>query len=171
MDSMKQTHSHTYSFSPLTEAKFQKLVNKFPKLSSLVIWALHFIQEEEGYISKEAMEYVAERANVSVAWVSGVVSFYEKFQEKPIGKYHIKLCYNVACWMAGSDQIDECIVKKLGIQCNQTSEDGMFTYTRTQECLSACDKAPAVLVNDDYYEDLDVIKMLTLIDNLRSQFS
>ena len=77
-----------YKFSEKFEARFQDLEKKFPKRSSLVLWALHLAQEDIGYISPAAVDYVAGRVGVSPAWVKGVVSFYSMFREKPIGKYH-----------------------------------------------------------------------------------
>ena len=155
-----------YAFPEKLEKKFKELEKKFPQKSSLVIWGLHFVQEDKGYIPKPAVEYIARRAEVSPAWVTGVISFYEAFHEKPIGKHHLKVCYNVACWMMGSDKIEECIQKKLKVQPGGTTQDGMFTYTRTQECLAGCDKAPVMLVNHDYYENLKPEKVEQMIDKL-----
>ncbi len=159
----------SYIFPPEQEAKFKKLEKKFPQKSSLVIWGLHLVQEDRGYIPTEAIHYIAEKAEVSPAWVSGVISFYEAFHEKPIGKYHIHVCYNVTCWMMGSDHIEECIQKKLNLCPGETTTDKKFTYTRTQECLAGCDKAPVVLVNHDYHENLTPNKLEALIDELQEK--
>ena len=155
-----------YTFPEKLEKKFKELEKKFPQKSSLVIWGLHFVQEDKGYIPKPAIEYIAERAGVSPAWVSGVISFYSAFHEHPIGKHHIQVCYNASCWMMGSDKIEECIQKKLKVQPGDTTNDGLFTYTRTQECLAGCDKAPVMLVNHDYHENLKPEEVEKIIDDL-----
>ena len=158
-----------YQFSERSERTFQDLVKKFPHKSSLVIWGLHLVQEDEGYISEPAIDFIAKKAEVSPAWVRGVISFYEAFHEKPIGKYHLQVCYNTSCWMMGSDQIEACIQKKLKLKPGETSHDRKFTYTRTQECLAGCDKSPVMLVNHDYHENLTPQEVDRLIDELSSE--
>ena len=98
-----------YSFSPPFEQRFLELEKKFPKRSSLVLWSLHLVQEDIGYITPEAVDYVAARVGVSPAWVKGVVSFYSMFREKPIGKYHLNVCSNLMCQLMGSDKIEQVI--------------------------------------------------------------
>lgn len=158
-----------YKFSEKFEARFQDLEKKFPKRSSLVLWALHLAQEDIGYISPAAVDYVAERVCVSPAWVKGVVSFYSMFREKPIGKYHLNVCSNLMCQLMGSDTIETCIQDKLGIKDGETTPDGKFTYTRQVECLAACGYAPAMLVNNDFHELLNAEKVAKLIDELQSK--
>lgn len=159
----------TYVFSPAMEKRFQELEKKFPKRTSLVLWSLHLVQEDIGYISPEGVDYVAERVGVSPSWIKGVVSFYSMFREKPYGKYHLNVCSNLMCQLAGSDQIEACIKEKLGIDDGQTTPDGMFTYTRQTECLAACGFAPAMLVNDDFYELLTPENITRLIDELSAK--
>ena len=158
-----------YKFSEKSKKEFKELEKKFPHKSSLVIWGLHLVQGDEGYIPGSAVGYIAQKAEVSQAWVKGVISFYQAFHEKPIGKYHLQVCYNTSCWMMGSDHIEECIQKKLNLKPGETSHDQKFTYTRTQECLAGCDKAPVMLVNHDYYEDLSPQEVHKLIDELASK--
>jgi NADH-quinone oxidoreductase E subunit len=158
-----------YSFSPQFEARFLELEKKFPKRSSLVLWSLHLVQEDIGYITPAAVDYVAARVGVSPAWVKGVVSFYSMFREKPIGKYHLNVCSNLICQLKGSDQIEQVIYEKLGISDGETTADGKFTYTRQVECLAACGFAPAMLVNNDFYELLTPENVARLIDDLSAK--
>jgi NADH-quinone oxidoreductase subunit E len=158
-----------YSFSPPFEQRFLELEKKFPKRSSLVLWALHLVQEDIGYITPAAVDYVAGRVGVSPAWVKGVVSFYSMFREKPIGKYHLNVCSNLICQLKGSDQIEQVIYEKLGISDGETTADGKFTYTRQVECLAACGFAPAMLVNNDFYELLTPENVARLIDDLSAK--
>lgn len=158
-----------YSFSPVFEKRFLELEKKFPKRSSLVLWSLHLAQEDIGYITPAAVDYIAERVGVSPAWVKGVVSFYSMFREKPIGKYHLNVCSNLICQLMGSDKIEKCIHDKLKISDGQTTPDGKFTYTRQVECLAACGYAPAMLVNNDFHELLTPETVAELIDELSSK--
>ncbi len=158
-----------YSFSPSFEARFLELEKKFPKRSSLVLWSLHLVQEDIGYITPAAVDYVAARVGVSPAWVKGVVSFYAMFREKPIGKYHLNVCGNLMCQLMGSDKIEQVIQEKLGIGDGETTADGKFTYTRQVECLAACGFAPAMLVNNDFHELLTPENVARLIDDLSAK--
>lgn len=159
----------TYSFSPQAEQRFAELEKKFPRRSSLVLWALHLVQEDIGYITPAAVDYVAARVGVSPAWIKGVVSFYAMFREKPIGKYHLNVCSNLICQLMGSDKIEQVIHEKLGITDGETTPDGKFTYTRQVECLAACGFAPAMLVNNDFYELLTPENVARLIDELSAK--
>lgn len=159
----------TYTFSPPFEQRFLELEKKFPRRSSLVLWSLHLAQEDIGYITPEAVDYVASRVGVSPAWVKGVVSFYSMFREKPIGKYHLNVCSNLMCQIKGSDKIEAVIHEKLGIRDGETTADGKFTYTRQVECLAACGFAPAMLVNNDFQEMLTVENVSQLIDELAAK--
>lgn len=158
--------SDNYRFSPEAEKKFQELEKKFPQRSSLVLWALHLVMEDKGYIPRSAVDYVAERVGVAPSWVAGVVSFYSMYHETPIGKYHLNVCYNVSCYLMGSDKLEECIRRKLGIEPGETTIDGKFTFTRQAECLAACGKAPAMLINHEYYENLTPEKLEAILDEL-----
>lgn len=158
-----------YSFSPQAEKRFVELEKKFPRRSSLVLWALHLVQEDIGYITPASVDYVAARVGVSPAWIKGVVSFYAMFREKPIGKYHLNVCSNLICQLMGSDKIEQVIQEKLGIGDGETTPDGKFTYTRQVECLAACGFAPAMLVNNDFYELLTPENVARLIDELSAK--
>lgn len=156
--------AENYSFSQKSEERFKKLETQFPQRGSLVLWALHLVQDDIGFVSKSAVTYVAERVGVSEAWVKGVLSFYSMYHEHPIGKYNLNVCYNVSCWMHGSDDLEACITRKLNIKPGETTSDGLFTFTRQVECLAGCGKAPVVQINDDYYENLTPEKFEQLID-------
>jgi len=158
-----------YQFSALFEERFLEIEKKFPKRTSLVLWALHLAQEDLGFISPAVVDYVAARVGVSPAWIKGVVSFYSMFREKPIGKYHLNVCSNLMCQVMGSDKIEACIHEKLGIKDGETTPDGKFTYTRQTECLAACGFAPAMLVNNEFHEFLTAESVSKLIDELSAK--
>jgi len=155
-----------YEFSSDSEVKFKDLEAKFPERSSLVLWALHLVQDDVGFVPHSAVDYVAKRVGVSSSWVAGVVSFYSMYYDHPVGKYNLNICYNAACWMHGSDDLEGCVTEKLGIGPGETTKDGKFTFTRQAECLAACGNAPAIQVNHDYHENMTADKMASLIDEL-----
>lgn len=165
-NSQTSPEAGTYSFSEESEKRFQELEGKFPVRTSLVLWALHLVMHDRGFIPADAVEYVAKRVGVSPAWVSGVVSFYSMFKEQPVGKYNLQVCYNLMCWLKGSDQLEKVIKDKLGIEPGQTTPDGKFTFTRQGECIAACGYAPAMQVNEDYHECLTPEKLANLIETL-----
>lgn len=161
------THA-SYKFSEKSEVKFKELEPKFPERMSLTIPALHLVQEDLGYVPEETLDYVAKRVGVSTAHVKGVFSFYTMFNKKPVGKYHLQVCHNVSCWLAGSDSVEQTIEKKLGIKSGETTEDKMFTFSKA-ECLASCGTGPVVQVNNDYHEQMTIEKLEKLIDDLKNK--
>ncbi|MDH5720386.1 MAG: NADH-quinone oxidoreductase subunit NuoE [Spirochaetia bacterium] len=157
-----------YSFSKKSDERFKELEKKFPEKNSLVLWALHLVQEDIGYVPEVAMEYVAQKTGVSKSWVSGVVTFYSMYNKKPVGKYHLQVCHNVSCWLNGSDKLEEAIKRKLNIEHGETTNDGKFTFSHV-ECLASCGTSPVVQVNNDYHEKMTPEKLEELIDELKQK--
>ena len=110
---------------------------------------LRLIQEQQGFISSEAEEWVAQLLGVAPAHVHEVVTFYTLFHRKPIGRYHLQVCSNLSCMLRGSEQCLAVLSERLGIQPGQTTPDGRFTLS-TVECLCACEIAPMLQLNDHY---------------------
>lgn len=138
-----------------------KLQKKYPEKRSALIPALHLVQSEIGYLPTEVQEEVAKLFDIHVNEVNSVVSFYDMFFEKPVGKHLIHVCKNLSCMLRGSDGVLKQVCQKLKIKSDGNSEDGEFTVIAS-ECLAACDRAPMMLVNDQVVgpvreEDLDKI--------------
>jgi NADH-quinone oxidoreductase E subunit len=123
-------------------------------------------QKEQGYVSKEAMEYIAAYLGLSASDVESTLTFYTLLRRKPAGKYHILICTNLACMLQGSDEIEHCIKKKLGVELGQITPDGLFSAIEF-ECLGSCTTAPVLQVNGEFHENLTVPGVESLIDNLR----
>ena len=155
-------------FSPETYKKFQEVLTHYPTKRAAILPTFWLAQNEFGYLSLEVMEYVAGLLDLSPAYVNSVASFYTMFNQKPVGKFHLQVCANVACTLRGAEHIIECIEKKLNIGLGQTTEDGNFTLSEA-ECLGSCGTAPVVQINDDYYENLTTAEMLRLLDELPRQ--
>ena len=135
-----------------------KLESRYPTKVALLLPALHAAQDELGWLSPETMEEVGEYIGIHPAQVKEVASFYTMYNLKPVGKYHLKICTNVACCLRGAYDVVEHTEKKLGIKVGQTTPDKLFTL-HEEECLGACGTARAMMLNNDYVENLDIGKM------------
>ena len=125
-------------------------------------------QKEQGYVSMEAMEYIAGIIGISASEVESTMTFYTMLRRKPMGKYHMYICTNLACMLNGSDEIEACVKRKLGVDLGQVTPDGLFSAIEF-ECLGSCTTAPAIQVNGEFHENLDVPKVEALIDELRKR--
>jgi NADH-quinone oxidoreductase subunit E len=143
--------------------EMDKLVSRYPSRVALLLPALHQAQEEQGWLPNEVLDEIAQYIGIHPAQVREVASFYTMYNLKPVGKYHIKVCTNVACCLRGAEEIVEHCEKKLGIKVGQTTKDKKFTLYE-EECLGACGTAPAMMLNDDYHEDLTTQKIDLILD-------
>ncbi len=145
--------------------RIDELRPQFPTEQALLLPLLHEIQAKEGWISKDAIKEAASFLHLPVARVEEVVSFYTMYNRKPVGKQHVQICTNIACYLRGADHLLQCLEKRLGIHEGQTTPDGKYTLTAV-ECLAACGTAPVVQVNNDYHENLDEKSLNQLMDRL-----
>ena len=127
----------------------EDLVALYPVKRSAMLPLLHLAQEQDGYLSEEGITEVAELVGTSEAEVRGTAAFYDMFHLEPVGKYVVGICTNIACLLAGGEELLEHATKKLGCAVGGTSSDGLFTLEET-ECLADCDIAPVVQVNHRY---------------------
>jgi len=153
-------------FSQETLKRFGEIVGRYPKKDAAMLPVLYLAQREFGYLSPEAIEYVAELMDVSPARVYGVVTFYTMLNMKPIGKYHIQVCRTLPCALVGAEKITTLLKSKLGLQAGETTPDGKFTLSEV-ECLASCGTGPMMQINDDYYENLSKEKVEEILKNLK----
>ncbi len=154
-----------FKFDEKNEKKFQKLIQKYPKIDSLTLPSLWLIQEQEGWISLDAMKYIASRLGKSAADIYSIATFYTMFKLKPTGKYHICICKTASCKLCGSGNIKEKLEQRLGIKPGETTKDGKFTIEEV-ECLGACADAPVMSLNDKYIGQLSIEKIEKIINEL-----
>ncbi|MBI4924741.1 MAG: NAD(P)H-dependent oxidoreductase subunit E [Bdellovibrio sp.] len=145
--------------------EMKKLEPKYPTRLALLLPALHAAQKETSWLSPVILEEIAKYIGIHPAQVREVASFYTMYNLKPVGKYHLKICTNVACILRGAEHLVKYCEKKWNIQCGETTSDKKFTLME-EECLGACGTAPAMMVNDDYYENLSVEQLEALIERL-----
>ncbi len=153
-------------FSPEAYKKFEQIIARYPKKEAAMLPVLYLAQQEFGYISAEAIDYVARLMDQPSARVYGVVSFYTMFNKKPIGRHHIQVCRTLSCALGGAEKVTSFLRKTLGIDCGQTTPDGRFTLSEV-ECLASCGTAPMMQINDDYYENLTEEKISEILAGLR----
>ncbi len=154
-----------FNDSNVTLAK--EIIGRFPRPKSAVIPLLHLAQEQDGYVTRDAMSHIAELVNVTTSEVYGTATFYEMFKFEPIGKYCVNVCTNIACQLVGGWELLEHAEEKLGIKAGSTTDDGLFTIEDV-ECIAACTEAPAIQVNYRYRYKVTAENLDQLIDDLRA---
>src|SRR5438874_3366893 len=133
-------------FSKETEDKFKYLVSIYPRKRSALIPMLLLAQKEDGYIKNETVDYIAKYLDLDPSEVDSILSFYTLLRRRPVGKYHIMICTNLACLLQGSDEIEACVKRKLGVGVSEVTADGLFSAIEF-ECLGSCTKPPAIQIN------------------------
>jgi NADH-quinone oxidoreductase subunit E len=153
-------------FSAAVEERFRRLIALYPQKRSALIPMLLLAQQERGYITPEAMEHIGSLLDLSASDVEATLTFYTLLRRKPVGKYHILICTNLACMLRGSDDIEACVKKTLGVELGEVSKDGLFSAIEF-ECLGSCTTAPVIQVNGEFHEELNPRKVEDLIGELR----
>jgi len=143
-------------------------LTKYPEdqKRSAVLAALRAVQHEEGYLSVEQMDAVADYLGLAPIAVYEVASFYSMCELKPVGRHTIAVCDNISCLLRGGDKIVEYIENKLEIKRGESTADGKFYLKMEEECLAACCGAPMMQVDHVYYENLTPEKVDEILDNL-----
>jgi len=153
---LAEVHAMTsFSMNNKLEKAIDELVSHYPQKRSAVLMVLHAIQSEFGWISKEAIEWTAKKLELQPINVLEVVTFYPMFNDKPVGRHHLKVCRTLSCALGGSHKLHASLCSKLGLDPKghgqQTTADGKFTV-EFAECLASCGTAPVMMCNDDFYE-------------------
>ena len=150
---------------PKLSAKFEKLQTSYPAKRSALIPMLMYAQDEFGYISDAMIAEIARRLDLNNVQVEETLAYYSMLHRKPMGKYHVQVCTNVACMLKGGYEILERAKKRLEIGHKETTQDGVFSLEEV-ECIGACTGAPAMQVNYDFYENLTPLKFDRIIEEL-----
>ncbi len=144
-----------------------ELVSLYPRKRSAMLPLLHLAQEQDGYVTDEAMAEIAELTGTTPAEVRGTAAFYDMFHLEPVGKYVVGVCTNIACLLAGGEDLLAHASSTLGCAVGGTSPDGLFTLEET-ECLADCNIAPVVQVNHRYVRTTTPELFDALVDDLRN---
>lgn len=142
-----------------------EIIGRYPKARSATIPLLHLAQEQNGYITNDAMAHIAELVGATAAEVYGTASFYEMFKFEPVGKYLINICGTMSCALMGAEELMHHAEHRLGVKMGATTPDGLFTLERA-ECQAACTEAPCLQVNYRYRFRVTAENFDSLIDDL-----
>ncbi len=154
-------------FSDALEARFEKLLGRYPLRRSVLVPMLLYAQDEVGHLSPEVIEEIARRLELTTLQVEEVITYYSMLRRKPAGRHHIQVCTNISCMLRGGHQLWEHAQKRLGLKHKQTTPDGLFSLEEV-ECIGACSWAPALQVNYDYYHEVTPEKFDRLLEDLPS---
>lgn len=144
----------------------EKLSERFPEKGSAVLPALCYLQNTEGYVSREGMETIAAVLGLPEAKVFSTAGFYSMLNLEPEGKYIIRICTNVVCTLLTENPLLEYVSQSLGIREGEVTPDGLFSI-QTVECLGSCGSAPAMQINSEHYENVNYKMVDEIIDSIR----
>ncbi len=146
----------------------EDVIRRYPpgKQAAATMPLLDLAQRQAGWLPRTAMDYVAKLLRVPLIRVYEVATFYTMYRLHPIGRYHVKICTNLSCWLCGSEKIVKTCRDVLGVNIGETTLDEQFTIEEI-ECAGACVNAPIVQIGDDYFEDLDSDSMQKILEALK----
>jgi NADH-quinone oxidoreductase E subunit len=156
----------TVEFPEDAKKRFDYILTRYPTKEAALLSTLHLAQETWGWISPEVVHYVGGLLDLSPATVFGVVSFYDMYNQTPVGKYQLRVCTNLSCMVSNAYDIFEGLCERLQVKPHETTKDGLYTVVEV-ECLGSCGTAPVVQVNNDYHESMSVPKMNELLERLK----
>jgi NADH-quinone oxidoreductase subunit E len=151
-----------------TLQRIDEVITHYPVKRSATLPLLHLIQEDAGYISDEAIEWVAQKLELQPINVYEVVTFYPMFRRKPIGRRHIKVCRTLSCALMGSYKVCDEFKKEFGVGLNEVSPDGETTIEFV-ECLASCGTAPVVMIDEQLHEKVDIAKARELAAQIKAE--
>ena len=153
-------------FSEKARKKIEEIVARYPQKEAALLPVLHVTQQEFGFISAVQEKMVARILGIKPISVRELVTFYTMFHRKALGKYHIQVCSNLSCSLMGADNLVDYLTEKLGIEPGETTPDKKFTLSKV-ECLGACERAPCMMINFNYYGDISPEKVDEILDSLK----
>ena len=166
---MNDSTSESTLLSDHVRGEIDHWIARFPegRQRSAVIGALHAVQHEnDGYLSAELMNEVAEYLDLPTIQVYEVATFYSMFQTKPVGRHNVAICTNISCMLRGADDIVSHVEGKLGVKLGESTPDGRVYLKCEEECLAACCGAPMMMVDHVYHENLTNDEVDKILDGL-----
>ena len=148
-------------------SRLDAIIARYPRSRSAIMPMLHLVQAREGYVTAEGIEVIAEKLDLTTAEVNAVASFYTQYRRTPAGEYHVGVCTNTLCAIMGGDAIFAGLKDHLGIENNERTADGKVSLEHI-ECNAACDYAPVVMANWEFYDNQTVQSAKDLVDSMRA---
>jgi NADH-quinone oxidoreductase E subunit len=153
-------------FTPEARAELDELRKRYPTTQAVLLPALHIAQRLwGGWLPDEAIAAVAAELDLPASTVYGVVTFYDLYHQKPVGRHRIRVCNNLSCQLRGADEILEVLHQELGVGEEEVTPDGRCSYVHF-ECLGSCDTAPMMMVDDTYHENLTPERVRQIVKGL-----
>ena len=143
------------------------IISRYPRKRSAIMPLLHYVQSIDGYVTNEGIELIGQKLELATAEVTAVSTFYTQYKSKPVGEYHVGICTNTLCAVMGGDAIFESIKEHLDIENDGVTSDGKVSVEHI-ECNAACDYAPVVMVNWEFYDNQTVQSVKDLVDGARA---
>jgi NADH-quinone oxidoreductase subunit E len=155
-----------FALSEEREREVEEILARYPNKMAACIPVLHLCQDNnEGWVSSDVIDYVAQRLELSTAHVQGVVTFYSLFNESPPGQHQVWVCRTLSCALRGGGGLLAHAERKLGVSVGETTKDGRVTL-RTAECLASCGSGPMIQVDKSYHENLTREEFDRILDRL-----
>ena len=155
------------SYSTENIAIMDSIIARYPRKRSAIRPLLHYVQAIEGFVTPEGIELIAEKLELETAEVTAVSTFYTQYKSEPVGEYHVGVCINTLCAVMGGDEIYKSVSEHLGIGNDGVTEDGKVSLERI-ECNAACDYAPVVMVNWEFFDNQTPQSVKDLVDGARN---
>ena len=155
------------AYTPEDLAIMESIIKRYPRSRSAIMPLLHFVQSRAGYVTGEGIELIAKLLTLEMAEVSAVATFYTQYKRKPVGEYHVGVCTNTLCAVMGGDAIFAGLKAHLGLENDGVTTDGKISLEHI-ECNAACDYAPVVMANWEFYDNQTVQSAKDLVDSMRS---
>ena len=145
----------------------ESIIARYPRKRSAIMPLLHYVQSIDGYVTNEGIELIGQKLELATAEVTAVSTFYTQYKSKPVGEYHVGICTNTLCAVMGGDLIFDAVKEHLGIENDGVTSDGKVSVEHI-ECNAACDYAPVVMVNWEFYDNQTVQSVKDLVDGARA---
>jgi NADH-quinone oxidoreductase subunit E len=154
------------SYTPDQLQVMQSIIKRYPRPRSAIMPLLHYVQSVAGYVNNEGIELIGQILELETAEVTAVATFYTQYKRKPVGEYHVGVCTNTLCAVMGGDAIFASLKDHLGIENDGVTADGKVSLEHI-ECNAACDYAPVVMANWEFYDNQNVESAKELVDSMR----
>jgi len=154
------------AYTPEQLHVMDSMIKRYPRSRSAIMPLLHYVQSIAGYVTNEGIELIAKLLTLETAEVSAVATFYTQYKRKPVGEYHVGVCTNTLCAVMGGDAIFAALKDHLGVENDGVTADGKVSLEHI-ECNAACDYAPVVMANWEFYDNQDVSSAKELVDSMR----
>jgi NADH-quinone oxidoreductase E subunit len=170
-DRVLMPRGEPFTYTAERAAQLEEICGKYPpeRRKSAVLAALYLVQEQQGYLTANALRHVAQFLRITPAEVEDVATYYVMFFRAPVGKYVLQVCRTLSCALAGAERVTESLGEKLGLKVGETDASGTFTLLEF-ECLGACDRAPVVMVNNEHWHEKATPESCAqLVDDLKTR--